>query len=338
MTATLTTFTMASASAQETTPSPSVTRPALEMLFNTGLEAAKQENWEKAYESFSAAWRVDQHPRVALQLGRAALMTSRFVEAADRFAFFLRNTKAEISSSDRALVQKMLMDAEKHAAKLIIKVNRPDAEVLVDGLLVGQSPLTREIYVMPGPHTMEARLGTERAESVTLELKAGESRQVGLAFGAQKSRDTQVPVPRKQTLKEEPGTIFGDPDSRILIAGGVATGAGLVSGIVFTVLANAAAHELDEVAGGGDEPVEQWKKCVAGNGDFVFCDKANSIIPRMELRENVALWSFVGSGVVGIATLTYALLAPRKQPADSAAVLVPVLTPGGGGLSVVGHW
>lgn len=318
------------AAAQDPGASPSVTKDATQLLYNDGLEAAKQGAWDKAYEAFSAAWRVRQHPQIALNLGRAALKTARYAEAAERLTFFLRHTKDDVAGQDRALIQQLLAEARQRVVTLLVRVNRPGAEVLVDDQVVGQAPLEQEIFVDPGAHTVSARLGAERAEAVEVNLQAGASRQIGLMFGGEESTVEEEP-PAEAPKKSASLDLFGDPDPTWLAIGGVATGVGLVSGIVFTVMSNNKANAVQAVGGWEacyDPIAAPQIDCVAVDGDRK--DSA--------LFGNIAFWSLLGAGVAGVGTLAYAFLAPERSAKDTGIRVLPAAAAGGGGVAVTGRW
>ncbi|AKT42398.1 PEGA domain-containing protein [Chondromyces crocatus] len=299
-----------SAHAQEDDTSSSAPIKAAKMLYDAGRTSADNGEWEKAYESFSAAWRVQQHPLIALHLGRASLKTSRFVEAAERLTFFLQQPPEKLKDQDRALIQSLLGEAKQKIGTLIVKVDREGAEVLVDGRVVGQAPLMREIFVDAGKHTLEARLGKEAAEPETVELKAGESRQIALRV-----------VPRAvepKTLPKTPPPVAegeGGPKTWVLIAGGAAAGVGVIAGASLTVWANSV--DPDSVTGQ---------------------EKADAIAQQAYIS-NTALWTFVGAGAVAGATVVYALVAPRKQETRASAWrLVPAVGTRDAGMWLSGSW
>lgn len=274
-------------------------KDATQILYNNGLNAAKQGDWEKAYEAFSAAWRVRQHPQIALNLGRAALKTSRYGEAAEHLAFFLRETKAEVESQDRALVQELLIEAKQKVATLIVKVNRAGAEVVVDGQVMGQAPLSRDLYLDPGSHTVEARLGKERAAPITVDLDAGQSRQLGLSFD-QTSDAAPLPEGAEDAAAEQDS---GGPQKEILIAGTAISGTALLAGVGLTI--GAAASNPQDRSG-------LWSGAAA---------------------------SYVVAGIGGGATLLYYLVTSSDTaPPKQTARVVPVATPDGGGLWLTGTW
>ena len=85
---------------------------ATQALYDEGLEAAKAEDWARAYEAFGAAWRLRRHPQIGLNLGRAALKVGRHREAAERLSGFLREA-GEVSEEDRASVGALLVVARQ---------------------------------------------------------------------------------------------------------------------------------------------------------------------------------------------------------------------------------
>lgn len=282
-------------------------RDATQLLYNNGLDAAKQGDWDKAYEAFSAAWRVRQHPQIALNLGRAALKTARHGEAAEYLAFFLRETKDQVENQDRALVQELLIEAKQKVATLIIKVNRAGAEVVVDGNVVGQAPLARDLYLDPGSHTVEARLGKERAAPITVDLSAGQSRQLGLSF--EKTSDA-APLPSGAEEAAAPERDAGGPQKAILIAGGIVSGAGILAGIGLTI--GAATAEGEDTGAGASGNDGLWAGAAAG---------------------------YVVGTLAGGATLLYYLVtSSNTSPPKQTARVVPVATPEGGGLWLTGSW
>lgn len=297
------------ASAQEAPPAGDVTKDATTMLYNAGIDAAKAEQWEKAYESFQAAFKIKQHPQIAVNLGRAAVKTGRHREAAEALTFFLHETKEQVDNQDRAAVQKLLLEAKGKIGTLLVKVNKPGADVVVDGKVVGQAPLKGEVFVEAGKHTVEARLGKERAEPLTVELKAGDSRQVGLAVGGKSTVEEGGPA-AKPEVKDAKAA--GGPETWVLIAGGSAAGVGVIMGIASAVAAN----KEDGIDEQGSELRSEEEAMLS----------------------NLSFWSFLGAGLMAGATVTYALVAPRRSTSEGAVRVIPVAGPQFAGLSVSGRW
>jgi hypothetical protein len=160
--------------------------------------------------------------------------------------------------------------------------------IRVGGVSVGRAPLADEVFVEPGPRTIEARLAKHVAASKTLEAKKG---------GAERIELTLVP---ESGSADEPNRLPA------YIAFGVG-GAGLVLGIVAGGVTIAKTNAL-----GG--------KCDASNvctkslrGDF---DEANTFA-------NVSNVGFIVAGIGAAVGTTLLVLSVRKAPAQASVVAGP---------------
>lgn len=316
------------ASAQDAPPAGDVTKDATTMLYNAGIDAAKAGQWEKAYESFLAAFKIKQHPQIAVNLGRAAVKTGRPREAAEYLTFFLRETKEQVGNQDRAAIQQLLLEAKAKIGTLIVKVNKPGADVVVDGKVVGQAPLRDDVFVEPGKHTVEARLGKEQAEAVTVELGAGDSRQVGLAVGAkgavQGSTTDGAPEPAGTSAGAD-GADDGRTRRTVIQVGIGVTALAAVAGGVFTTLAFVKLGERNDkcnpfCAAEDYEQQAQWQDAENAKKSF----------------RTAAIGSFAAAAVLGAGTIVYASLSGKKSGAPVQTGML--IAPGFGGVTVRGAW
>ena len=76
-----------------------------------------------------------------------------------------------------------LAELEEVVGRAQINATKPDAELYVDGELVGRSPLDENVYLEVGKHTIEARLGTNTAAKV-IDVVAGSRHDVRLEFAS----------------------------------------------------------------------------------------------------------------------------------------------------------
>jgi hypothetical protein len=149
-------------------------------------------------------------------------------------------------------------------------------------------------------------------QKVTIDVVAGGVRQVGMRFGQESVSNTPEKEPRLQLRSDRGGTgEMGQetPNRTILIAGGVTAGVGLVTGVVFTVLANSE----DKTAKG-------------------------ELTERGAAFSNIAVWGFLGGGLAGAATLVYGLVVPMAGKAQSGLQFNPIAMTNGVGMSLSGHW
>src|SRR5262249_11482513 len=121
------------------------------------------------------------------------------------------------------------------------------------------------------------------------------------------------------------------PNKAIVIAGAGATGAALITGVVFMVLANGKASTArDETAA-----------LVMAKGPGVCAQHANcpEVMGTLEdwtTFKNAAVSSFVIGGALGAATIGYVLATKSGQ--KPAVRVAPIMTTSGGGVMVGGAW
>ena len=117
-----------------------------------------------------------------------------------------------------------------------------------------------------------------------------------------------------------------------LIGGGIVTGVGATTGVLFTVLANNRASEAESlksslIAGGHNrctytpQPPE--------------CMRQGKALDEGALYSNVAFWSFVSAGAVGIGTLLYGIVS-RPPRLEARVRVMPMVGANDVGLSVGG--
>lgn len=297
---------------------------SVSQLYNQGVDAAKKNDWPKAYESFLAAWKIKEHYQIAANLGRAEIKMGKHRDAVEHLAYFLREAQG-VSADDRKKAQDLLTEAKHHVGTLIIKVNRPGAEVLVDGQAVGVAPLSREIYLDPGTHTLEARMGAENTEKVPVELSGGQSRQVGLWFGrapVAEEQERKPAVNNAQPVTEESST--GTRKALIGVGIGLSVVALGIGGVA-TGLSFAEASDRDEACNPPGQPAKE--DCTREDWD-----KFETSRTRMA---DVAIGGFVTGGLLLGATVAYAIVGAPSEP--SVKIMLRT-SPQASGVMMAGTW
>jgi hypothetical protein len=198
----------------------------------------------KARASYLAAWALKKHWQIAGSLADCEVKLGLFRDAAEHFAYYFRNLP--VGRTPPPSAKKLYDDAKAKVATIIVQVNEGGADVKVDGVLVGTSPLQDPVFVAPGKHQVEARLGSKRA-SATFTADAGKPANLPLELkeetGAPAVTATAVPsasatttasaapsvtatvVPTAPTRSNVPAYALGAVGLASLIAGGVLVGA-----------------------------------------------------------------------------------------------------------------
>jgi hypothetical protein len=149
-------------------------------LYRAGVTAADEDRAEDARALLLAALRLKQHWQIAANLADAEAATDRYRDAAEHLEFALRTGGDEISPQERKRMVEIYEKARKTVGALTVRVDAPGAEVLVDGKVVGKSPLLGPIFVEAGERTIEARREGYEAASEKRRMAAGASGEVEL--------------------------------------------------------------------------------------------------------------------------------------------------------------
>lgn len=134
--------------------------------FLEGVKLFDEKKYDLARASFLQAYALKKHPDILLNLAQAELLGGRHLEAAQHFKEFLRDT-ANDKNPKRPDAAKGLEEARMRLGRIQITVDLPDADVFLDGIKIGTSPLADAIEVPPGKHSVEAKKqGKSTAQNV----------------------------------------------------------------------------------------------------------------------------------------------------------------------------
>ncbi|WP_438042510.1 PEGA domain-containing protein [Sorangium sp. So ce128] len=216
---------------------------------------------------------------------------------------------------------------------MTLQVTPAGAEVTVDGAVVGKAPLADRVFLAPGKHEIGAKLEgyapatrriaavAGRAETVVVQLERAPVAGVG-------ARPFVVePVAPRDELR-----------TPLLVTGGVVAGAGIVTGVVFAVLAGNRADRAEEVR---NELSGRWNgERLCPDGDVPKCRELKDAVLDEIHFSNIGFWSLVAGGTVGVGTLVYGLVTMNAEPPKpgQGARVAPLLGPGTAGVSLSGSF
>jgi hypothetical protein len=287
-------------------PAPTVIDKEVSALLRQGNIAAGADKFAEAIGPWRAAYALRPDFENACNIGRAAFRIGAMRLAAEYLVRCVRDapepsTPAE-KTRQRAELDE-LASARREVGSLSIAVSKPGAEVILDGTLIGRSPLLETLFVEPGSHHLHAALGRERA-SQRVDAAKGSSHTVTLTL----QEPSPAPAPSSSALalssSRPPGA---DPPSRarglgswILIGGGSLTALVLGTGVALAALAADKKADVERDAGTilrrtpqGCSDADNDPKCLA----IRDAGRASA-----DLAAGAAV-TFVGGAVLGVATL-----------------------------------
>jgi|HubBroStandDraft_6_1064221.scaffolds.fasta_scaffold227782_2 hypothetical protein len=178
--------------AQPPPPADSVTVLARQR-YTDGVKAYDAGRFEDARQAFLQAYALKHHPAVLLNLGQSELRSGHFEDAGNHLSQFLREY-ASATADERATADKGLAEATKKSGLVSISVDVAGADVSLDGVTVGKSPLPAPVFVKPGTHAVFATL-QGRSAAASVDVKAGGTASAPLVIGGGAPPPVAPPVP-----------------------------------------------------------------------------------------------------------------------------------------------
>lgn len=311
-------------------------------LIREGFAALDKNDLDAAHAAFSAAWKKKQHFAIAFSLAEVEMRRGRYVEAAQHWQYVLTTIPGDLTEK-RAQAAQHLKECRPHVGALTVQVKPDGSSIYVDGAVVGESPLAREIYVQPGDHELYAEKSGKRSPIRFLRISGGSKLSFELvvpepAPPPQTSPPTTaVPVVGRTLGQERTGSSIRTP---ALIVGLVLTASAAAVGTVFVLKSNAASRDASAAF---DQAVilsdpSRDPSAVCGFPDRpAACDTAIALLDDKNRFRNIAIGSFVASGVFALGTGAMLLLWPKRTDDGKAAFrATPTFTRTGGGITLAG--
>jgi tetratricopeptide (TPR) repeat protein len=300
-------------------------------LFDKGTGHYTRSQWAEAEAAFQAAWELKKSYDIAGNLGEVELKLGQVREATEHLAFSLRQFPATGKESHRRMLQRLFDEARKQVVAYRVYVSVDGAQILLNGRVVGQSPLPDAVFAEPGKATIEAKLAGHEDTLQTFDSAKGWSEDVSLILRPKK----EAPSGDDKGREPPPSSSgFLDGKSKGLVVGGAAVaGAGLVLGIVATVVANGASGTADDELAALRA---DGRPCAADAAMMARCADQRSALEAQATWSNVALVSFAAGGAALAATAVYALWPSKKSEPQAFVRPLPVVATGGGGVLVTG--
>jgi hypothetical protein len=283
--------------------------------YERGLALYAEKKLAEAEAEFEAAWVLYQSYDIAMQLGGVELEQEKHREAAEHLSYAQANIPAGAKPETRESIALRLKGALAKVTALHVEVTRDGAEVLIDGAIIGRSPVKDALYVDPGPHTIAARLDGTKAER-TIDAVAAVDQNVRLELGT------------------GPGTGEDEPFDATPVVAGVGFGlggAGLVAAIALTVVAAQKADDRDALV------ADVGNRCAPGSTDPT-CQPLADAIDEADALANARNGVWIGTGVVLagaiIGTVIAATLSDSAAPADEPVAITPYASPNEAGVVI----
>ena len=304
------------------TAEPATSAPSPQAQYRQAHDAMNAKRWDEARRLLLELWTHAQTYDVASDLMFVEYHLGNFASAANYGQFASRNVPPVADADDTARLQKGLEQVKKRVGAISINVDRPGAEVHVDSVVVGTSPLASEIYVDVGPHRVRAELEGAASPELRVDALAGETYKVELALPRPAAANSEPQASSHlQPSAVTPDSPRQKPSYAPAIVAASVGGVALVGGISFLIVSANKQNAADDRANqlGGDNP------CAAGiTGDRIAeCQKISNLAESSTTFRTLA---FVGFGVAAGAGIASFVLWPRSHSGVADKRFVPTVS------------
>ena len=148
--------------------------------FRRGVELFQEQAYRASLAEFQRAYAIAPDYRLLFNIAQAKLELHDYLGAAESYERYLAGGKSEVPAARRAEVEEALAALRERVANVEIVVNRPDAEVLLDDIKVGVSPLTESVRVNVGGHRITARTAYGATDTEVIDVAGGDRVKVSL--------------------------------------------------------------------------------------------------------------------------------------------------------------
>jgi tetratricopeptide (TPR) repeat protein len=291
--------------------------------YDRGVELFKEGDYRAALIEFERAHELSPHYRVLYNIGQVHYLLKDYASALTTLSAYLDQGGDRISAKRRRSVEQDLAKLRPRVALLEVDVDSPGAEVLVDDVSVGTSPLEGPLTVSAGRRKVTVIARGQEPISKFVDVAGSEDRRISFELGGASPRPTGTDGDEPGGSDDRETTTATSGGADYLWIGWAVTGALSVSSIVTGALALEASGDLD------DARARQTSR-----------DELDDLSSRT-LTLSVATDVLAGGAIAAAAVTGIVLLTRDSTPADDEAAhsrtwrIEPASTPGGAGLRLL---
>jgi hypothetical protein len=219
--------------------------------FRKGLDLYKDGDFQAALIEFRRAYELAPNFNVLYNIGQVSFQLQDYPGALNAFERYLTEGGDRVSAARKADVAKDIEKLKARVANLEIVCSVPDAEITLDDVVVGKSPLPRPILVSAGRHKVSVSKAGFTVSTKVIDIASGDALKVPIDPVEQSVAPPVGPVEPRVPDRTTPPPVNPPPvvpPSRPVrvtpIVFGVTTGVLTVGSVVTGILALGASSNL----------------------------------------------------------------------------------------------
>ncbi len=150
--------------------------------FDRGVEYVQDGDLKAALIEFKRAYAYSPNYRVLYNLGQVSNELREYIEAQNYYRRYLTDGAGEIDPARRRDVEATIAKLSSRIARIMLSTNIEGAELFVDDVPVGRSPMTDPVRVSAGARLVTAAVPGRPPISRSIEAAGGDTLSVQLDF------------------------------------------------------------------------------------------------------------------------------------------------------------
>lgn len=166
--------------------------------YDRGLKMYAEGDYALAVIEFERAYELVPDYRVLYNIGQVRIQLAHYARARRALTQYLAEGGERIGEDRKKAVENDLEMLAQRTSTLSIVVNVPGAEIFVDDVLVGQSPLSEPLLVDAGERRLSARKAGYHPRASQVTLAGRDSLSVNLTLEKQETASQRIIVERRE--------------------------------------------------------------------------------------------------------------------------------------------
>jgi hypothetical protein len=170
--------------------------------YQRGLSIYAEGEYLLALVEFERAYQLSPDYRVLYNIGQVRVQLARYSKAREALEAYLEKGGDAVSADRKREVAADLEMLKQRTARLNIVTTEDGADLLIDGIVVGTSPLAEPIVVDAGEHNIEVRKAGFYGKSTQLTLAGRDDVSIDLELVAIPEKEAPRVVVERHTERE----------------------------------------------------------------------------------------------------------------------------------------
>jgi hypothetical protein len=296
--------------------------------FKKGVDLFKEGDYQAALIEFRRAHDLAPNFNVLYNIGQVYFQLQDYPNALTSLQKYLSEGGSKIPSSRKQEVERDIEKLKSRVANVDVTTNVEGAEITIDDVNVGRSPLGKPVLVGAGRHRVVASKTGYVSASKTIEVASGDTPRVSLELAEEKGQTTATPPPPPPSSTGDttpppppPATGTGGappppPPASVPWVGWAITG-GLAAGAAVTgILALGASSDLKTLR---DQPTATRDEL----------DKKSTKVVALSVTSDICTGAAVLAGGISLYLTLSGSSSPPKADAQTKRDVKVGVTPGG---------